>query len=380
MTPRVPTDCRVLQLIDSLAPGGSERMLVQISNAMAERGFVVHVCVSRTDRTLAGDLNPAIDLLVLGRSRTWEPRAVRKLVQYCLRHEISVIHAHGRSSVKFGALIKLLCPRKLRLVFHDHFGDVEVDRSVSTSLSWVARLGVDHYIAVDPRLQDWAVDRLGLQRRRTQTIGNFSTATIGSLNEPGLTNASPLPEVAQRYKALVVANFRPQKDHPTLFSALASSHDAKQRLHVFLLGGNVDPVYAAHCRALVREAHLENNVTFLGGASNVPDRLRQVDFGILSSRSESGPLALLEYAGHALPFVATRTGQIAEKFAKHQIGLFSAPGDVQALARNLDQMVTSTPEELKALGAKARDSARHLFDPSAPVAALERVYLDQPAL
>jgi hypothetical protein len=52
-----------MHVIDSLAVGGAERMLVEIANASATHGHCVSVCVTRDGRDLAPELRQ-LDLTI----------------------------------------------------------------------------------------------------------------------------------------------------------------------------------------------------------------------------------------------------------------------------------------------------------------------------
>jgi glycosyltransferase involved in cell wall biosynthesis len=70
----------------------------------------------------------------------------------------------------------------------------------------------------------------------------------------------------------------------------------------------VDEAYAKACLALRDELGLRERVLFLGSRADIVELLAGADFAVLCSKTESGPLALVEYAASGLPFVSTRVG------------------------------------------------------------------------
>lgn len=347
----------ILHVIDSLRAGGAERVLVDLVNGLSGRGIAVGVCITRSEMQMRPELPAEVPVLVLGRRRTWDLGAIRRLVRYCRDQRVSVLHAHGRGSAQLGALVKCLSGGRVKLVFHDHYGEIDVDQAVPPALGVVARV-LDRYVAVDPDLRQWAVSRLGVAPGRALVLGNaVDTARFRAAGELPLR----FEHVRQPMLAAVVANFRPQKSHDVLFHALARAPRARARLHLLLVGSGADEPHGVERARLVRELGLEENVTFLGSRADVPEVLRAVDFGLLSSRSESGPLTLLEYMASGVPFVATLTGQIAE--AAHQAGLpcFVPPGDVGAYSAALEALVGLSAGERQERADRGRELVRDLF-------------------
>jgi len=360
----------VLHIIDGLAPGGTERVLIDLVNGLARRNISVGVCVTRSCRDLASELDPGIELLVLDRVFTWDIKPIARLARYCLTRGVRIIHAHTRSSFKFAALIKLLCGGRPSLIFHDHFGEIHIDRSVSTSMRWASQGFADWYLAVSPELQDWAVGKLGFPLARTTVLGN--ALDRGRFNL-AITPAK-LDVVSQPLKAVMIANLRPQKDHRFLLHAFSASALARNQLHLYFVGLDLDDAYSQEIHNLVHELQLESNISFLGTRTDIPSILQSVDFGLLSSQSESGPVVLLEYMAAGLPFLATDTGQIVSLLAGAGLPYFVEPGNIEAYAECLDSLVSLTDEQKQALAFQENQLLHTFFDIRHRVDVLVNIY------
>jgi glycosyltransferase involved in cell wall biosynthesis len=57
--------------------------------------------------------------------------------------------------------------------------------------------------------------------------------------------------------------------------------------------------------------NLKNRVSFIHNENNIQKELSKYKLGLMTSVSESGPLILIEYLAQSLPFLAHRTGQVA---------------------------------------------------------------------
>jgi len=69
----------VMHVIDGLAVGGAERMLVEIANHTCRSDIKTSVCVTRSDITLAKELRTDIPIVVLNRKGRFDPEAFRRI-------------------------------------------------------------------------------------------------------------------------------------------------------------------------------------------------------------------------------------------------------------------------------------------------------------
>lgn len=363
---------KIIHVIDSLTPGGSERVLVELVNGLTKHGIEVAVCISRDGVELALELLPEVETLVLKRTRTWDIGAIYRFLHYCHTNRITILHAHGRYSLKLCALIKLLSNNRLKLLFHDHFGEIAVDKAVPFWLKLISQNFVDRYVAVDIALQKWAVQYLKIDINITNILEN--AIDLERFQQVYDLSQIELPKVPQPLKAVMVANFRLQKDHFLLFQALAQTIVAKQQLHIFLVGLDANDQYSKKCYKMVKELGLNQNISFLGSRTDIPQILQSVDIGLLSSISESGPVTLLEYMAAKLPFLVTHTGQIAQTVHEQGLSYFTKPGDVTSYAIALDELVSLSNDDRRSLGQHGQQLVHQLFNIENQVRRLVHIY------
>ena len=112
---------RVFHITDTLTPGGTERILVDLVNGLWEQGIGVGVCVTRQDVQLAPDLLSDIPFVVLNRQTRWDLRAIRHFVREIQQRHVFLLHAHGRDIVQFASVVKNLSFLRPKLLFHEQF-------------------------------------------------------------------------------------------------------------------------------------------------------------------------------------------------------------------------------------------------------------------
>lgn len=353
----------ILMLNDSLAAGGAERVAVDLANSLHGDLHRVRFCSTRTGGTLVGSLRDDIELDILGRTSPWAIKPLLQLARIVDEHEIDVIHSHGRGSMKFVALARALRLVRAKHVFHDHFAAGALQSSATLDLRVPMQHQVDAYLGVDARLCAWACDMAGVDPERTYLVRSgvdlerFDDAAPIDLRER-------LAFDGDRFIVANIANFRPQKDHPTLFRAIAElPEDFQRRLLVVLVGSTTaDASYHASCMEMVQSLGIEGSVAVFGESDDAPGVLAAADAALLSSKNETGPLVVLEYMASGLPFIATDTGEITHAVRDLGVGFVTTPRDHRALADALTTLLTMSDEERQAMGSLGRQVAAETFD------------------
>ena len=307
----------ILHLIDTLDAGGAQRMAVALVNGLDRRRFLPYLCASRRGGALRSSVKTDVDYLCLSRRTSVDVSAFLVLISWIRRNGIKIIHAHSTSL--FLAAMAAMMVKDVRVIWHDHSGK-------GTSRNpWLYRLAmskVELVVAVTPELARWAIRRANA--RNAVYIRNFV--------EPPPKARTPMLPGAPDSRIVCVANFRPEKDLLTLLSAMRiiASHNSSASL--LLVGQALDAEYAAEVRDMIQKLNLGSRVFVLGSSRNVSALLSQCAIGVLSSRVEGLPLALLEYGQAGLAVVTTNVGQCHEVLDNETTGFLVEPGDFVRLA------------------------------------------------
>lgn len=324
----------VLHLVDSLHIGGTERVAVNLANALPKTDFDVHLCVSRKTGRLQKDLSDAVQFVHLDRKSRFDLFALARFVRYLRKHKIQIVHAHSTSL--FLAVMAAVWVPGLKVVWHDHFGRYLTEpRPI-----WLYRLltySIAHVFSVNQGLADWSMSQLRLSAEQVTYLPNFVLHTI---NRP---LASALPS-EKEWRIVCVANFRPQKDHHNLIQAMAEVVQQYPLAHLLLIGASNDLDYLESIRNKIVTLNLEQSVTILGQRNDIAAILESCTVGVLSSESEGLPLALLEYGEAGLATVATEVGQCAEVLDEGRVGLLVPAHESHRLAKAIQNLLESTSQ------------------------------------
>ena len=291
---------RILQLIDTLHPGGAEQMAVNYANALFSLWEDSHICVTRQNGPLEKKIDKGVKFHFLNKKAVYDLKALRKLQLIIRREQIEIIHAHS-SSWFFAVLCKYF-GADFKLIWHDHYGDSEFLESRPVQLIQFFSGKFDGVISVDLKLKEWA--EKNLKSRKNIFLNNFVEPISEIRNTKRLNPFKGNTE----FNLICVANLRPQKDHYTLLKAFELVHQ-KYNVSLHLLGKAFDDDYSED---LIKEIESRADVYYYGSKDNIYPYLYNADVGLLSSKSEALPLVLLEYGLAELPVVCTNVGSCSE--------------------------------------------------------------------
>jgi glycosyltransferase involved in cell wall biosynthesis len=353
---------RVLQVVDSLAAGGAERVAVHLADELARAGHESSLVATRRAGPLAGEIDEAVWWRSLDRMGRLDPSAVVALRRIVRERRIDVVHAHS-TSIFLVAASFAVGPRPA-IVWHDHFPgaphrDPRPLRAVSPRM--------DIAVAVSREIEAADRDRLRLGDRLVR-VPNFSRLDADAVP------ATDLPGVAGA-RIVCVANLRPAKDQMTSVRAMAALADSHPEACLLLVGSD-EGDYAERVRAEIERLGLGEQVILLGVRTDVASVLAACDIGVLSSLEEGTPLAVLEYGLAGLPVVATAVGELTDVLAgEPPSGRLVVPGDSAALAEELSALLDD-PLERRRLGDRLHDRIERDHSRRGVLRQWEAVYRD----
>jgi glycosyltransferase involved in cell wall biosynthesis len=160
------------------------------------------------------------------------------------------------------------------------------------------------------------------------------------------------------------------KGQEHLIRALAQIRRSGSPAVVVLVGSGTDETML---RELTDELGVREAVRFAGWREDVPRVLRALDIYVQPSLTEGLPLAVVEAAAAELPIVASDVGGIPEIIEHGRNGLLVPPGDPQALAVAIQELIDD-PERARVLAVNARQTAFERFSAEAMASAYMALY------
>jgi glycosyltransferase involved in cell wall biosynthesis len=361
----------VLHLIDSLSNGGAERMLVDLANQTVLDGAQASVCITRSGTEIAGELNPQIEVSILNRKKRFDSNAMSQLARFVKTQKVDIVHCHGRSTFSLAAVSRAIGGIHSPLLLHDHYGKIEMDSSIPFWFRIWGKHYISAYVGVSENLGRWA-HSAGVKGEKINVIDNaLNLARIQQSTFVDLRGQFKIPE--ESLIGIVVAGLRYEKGIDFLIQAVSKSKNL-QKFHVVIVGGERQKGYVAECKRLAEKLGITDRIVFAGEQNNSAAWVRSSDFAMIPSRSESGPLVLIEYLAAGLPFVSTLTGSIARTADDNRVPGFVNRESVDDFANQIDSLVQTDAETRTKRGTIGKVIAEKMFDIRQTMPEWYRVY------
>jgi glycosyltransferase involved in cell wall biosynthesis len=359
---------RVLTLLDTLRPGGAERVAATIAARLDRSRFEPIVCVSR--HWSASPLTEMLDgahvpVITLGRVRRASLSNWHRLLYLLRRERIDVLHAHMFGSNVWGAVFGTLAGVPV-VIAHEHGSPLDhtplrqmIDREL------IGR-GADVVVAVSEADRARLVERAHLPDHRVRVISNG----IAPLPEPLVDLRVELGIAREAPVVGTLSVLRPEKALEVLVEAAALLRGELPELRVLIAGTGREE---ARLRELIEQRRLEDTVLLLGFQPNVRDVINAIDVAVFSSDREGSPLAVLESMAAGKAIVATGVGGIPALVQHEEHALIVPPRDPAALADATARALRDRALRDR-LGRNAQERQRREFDIGMTLQSVQDLY------
>jgi glycosyltransferase involved in cell wall biosynthesis len=299
---------KVMQVVLSLTPGGTEHLVVQICKRLTpEYGTVV--CCLDAEGEWAADLQArGIEVRALRRRPGFRPEVGRAIARFAAERDIDVLHCHQYSPFVYGR-IAAMWNRRLRIVYTEH------GRLSDAPPSWKRRLVNPllsrfdgSIVAVSHELRDYMIaSRFPLERVRVIHNGIEPAVAASALDRRRARMLLGLDDRA--FVVATVARLDPVKDLVTLLDAFA---DVRRRVPAARLVIVGDGPERQRLEARAGQGDLAGSVQITGYRADVRALLPAADVYASSSISEGVSITILEAMATGIPIVATAVGGTPE--------------------------------------------------------------------
>ncbi|MUU77642.1 glycosyltransferase family 4 protein [Winogradskyella endarachnes] len=353
---------RVLQLIDSLEPGGAERMAVNLANALAEDNVFSCICATRAEGALKSTINKSVNYLFLNRKYVVDVIALIRLVKFVKTSNISIIHAHG-SSFFFAWLLKLRLPN-LKLIWHDHNGNRSEVKGLFPRLLKLCSSKFDAVLCVNDNLKHWI--QTNLKASNLHVIQNFPMLS--------LSEHTTILKGEKGKRILCLANLRHPKNHLLLLESFKDLCDKFSGWTLHIVGKDYNDDYSNAVKEFINSEKLSNSVFIYDSCNDTSNIISQVEIGVLSSNYEGLPMTLLEYGLGGLAVIVTNVGDNSKVIINDEFGHLIPVKNPKALTESL-LFYVGNEEDRIAAGKRLKLHVQNNFSKKSALKKIIDVYL-----
>jgi glycosyltransferase involved in cell wall biosynthesis len=379
---------RVLFLTESFHPvlGGGEQHIRSLGARLAASGMPTTVVTRRGDGAWAAE--EILDGIRVRRVRPTGPGRTGKylMVPAALaalvreRNAFDVLVVRGTRVLGLAGLVVARALGKGVVLQPELNGEMSGEvytwgtRYAHGPVAWAVRWATtvrnlwlrdaDAFVAMSHRIREEflaagvPIERIALLPHGVDTA-RFRPATEGERAALRARLGLPLHALVVTYTGRLLRG----KGLEALVAAFARVAAEEPRAHLSLVGSGSGQALSVEddLKQRVREGGLDARVTFAGRVDDVEDWLRASDVFAFPSIFEALGISLVEAAACGLPCVGSRTGGIVDVIEDGQSGRLVPPGDADALAAALRELLAD-PARRAAMGEAARRVAVQRFD------------------
>jgi glycosyltransferase involved in cell wall biosynthesis len=316
-------------VVNSLNPGGTERIVVEMSCECSQDYDVQVLCLDTPGAWATELRNRGVPVHTLWRQPGFDVSMPAKLRRHFLQHRTRIIHAHQCTPWFYAALSRLSYSEP-RLLLHEHgrfYPETENRARIFVNRVLIRRL-THRFVAVSSDIRERLMKYEGLDAAQIEVIHNgvAATAKLTTCERRALRRDLGFSDAD--FVVGTVGRFDPIKNLPMLVSSLAAAARHLGALRGLLVG---DGAEFGKLTAHLARAGLSEQVRLTGYRSDVTRLVQCLDLFVLSSLSEGTSMALLEAMAAGVAVVVTEVGGNPEIVVKDGTGWTVPSGAVEAL-------------------------------------------------
>ena len=363
---------RILHISSAQAPGGGERHLADLANALVAREHDVYAAV-RPDSPLIGELSqlPPENIATFPLRNALDAQSARHLARFVRRHEIEIVHAHMARDYPLAAYAtRRNSATRLIITRHVLF---PLNRLHTITLSRVARvIAVSEAVARQLRAQGLAPRERIVVVPNGVDIQRFDNALL-QFDRAEFCRQWKIPENC--LLAGTVGEIKSLKGHEDFLRAAARILRRFPNAQFLIAGADTSRTkeHRAALTELIAKLDLGKHVHLFGWLDDIAQFYCALDVFVSASQTESFGLAIVEAMACGTAVVATATEGAKEIIENGETGLLVAVGDVEALADTVTSLIDNADEQHR-IGMFARETARERFSLERMVDETEKIY------
>ena len=320
----------LLYIVNSLNPGGTERLVIEMGVVFSGEYRVCVLCLDEPGTWAAELRQRGVPVYCLWRQPGLDMSMPAKIARIARAFHVSIVHAHQCTPWFYGALSRLL-HRWPRLLLEEHGRFYpEADRLLRRLVNRALIIPLSHrFVAVSADVRTRLERYEGLGAARTEIIYNGVEAAAALSGEERQHLRRDLGLEPDAFVVGTVGRFDPIKNLPMLVAAVAQARASESRLRGLLIGDG--PEFGA-IQTLIARSGLADAVRLTGFRADARRLVQCLDLFVLASFSEGTSMALLEAMAAGVPAAVTAVGGNPEVVLAGQTGWVIPSEDTAALA------------------------------------------------
>jgi glycosyltransferase involved in cell wall biosynthesis len=337
---------RVVYLIDSLAPGGAERSLADMTPHLVRDGVELAFVVLHERRGLTDEIRTAgasVEALTGSNRATW----VRQATKLVKSRRPDLVHTTlfdadivGRTAARLAGV------RVVSSLVNTPYGSEHrtetTQRAMKVRAAQLADIvtarAVCRFRAVSQGVKDASVERLRLNADLIDVIPEGrDPARLGRATPARRSAARANLQLDTEPVVLAVGRQEPQKGLDLLLRAVPALREAHPDVQVIVAGR--EGRSSAELASIIDDLGLAGSVRLLGHRDDIAELFCAADVFVLPSRREGIPGVVQEAMALEVPIVASDIAPVREALGGSSLAELFRPGDIAGLGSALTKAI-----------------------------------------
>lgn len=298
---------KILHIINSLATGGAEKLLLESIPIYNEKGIISDLLVlNGTKQPFLEELEKTncCSIYKLGSGSVYNPFLIFRIIPFLKKYD--VVHVHLFPSLYWVALAKLISFSNVKLIYTEHStSNKRRNNLFFKTLDAFIYSKYTKIVSITQQVDFNLKSHLDFKSNKPFEIIQ-NGLNLNKIKEAKAYDKSDFFEDIHSKIIIQVARFYEPKDHKTVIKAIAL---LPKELKLILVG---DGILKTELEQLVKALDLQNRILFLGVRKDVLQLLKTADVIVLSSKHEGLSLSCIEGLASGKPFIASNVEGLKE--------------------------------------------------------------------
>ncbi|WP_411954037.1 glycosyltransferase family 4 protein [Alkalibacillus sp. S2W] len=329
---------RILHLNAGNETGGGMHHILSLLSQFDRGEVVLGVFEEGEMLRRAQDLN--IETVLFKQSKQHDFSVLSDLVKFINQNSFSFVHTHGPRATFLMALMKWAINPPLLTTIHSDprhdFLEKGLKGRICYYLNRLSFKAVDHFIVVSSKFSKLMQNQYKIPQTKISTILNGINFNVQyepySKEEMGFDKNAIL--------IAMVARIEPVKQPLLAIKMIEEVIKEQPNVRLMMIGTGI---YKGKVEHYIKQHNLTEYVYLLGHRDDVQRLIVSSDLLLLTSKSESFPLVLLEAARAKVPIITTDVGDVKKLIPSTEYG-WVVNQDNQAITEIVQQAIKATTD------------------------------------
>ena len=312
-------------IIGSLNVGGTEKQLLEIINRLAEKKWEIELITLKEKGNLAEDLNPKIKVNNLNIKSSFKVirlcLIVLKLFKIFKKDPNTLTHFFLPQAYIVGMIAAMTARSKCKLIMSRRSLNLyQKNFPLSKTIEKFLHRKVDKILVNSKAVKNQLINKENVSKNKIKIIYNG----IKAKNDKKFKKNN-------NFNIVIIANLIPYKNHHILFNSLnLIKGKLPKNWKIYCIGR--DDGIKKNLIKLSKKLKIFNKIIWIE-TLKLKNILSNCNLGILCSKEEGFPNAILEYFKFKLPVIVTDVGGCKEIVKNKKNGMLISKNDIQELSK-----------------------------------------------